>query len=205
MSKPDDFSPLEAIEFIFVNDKHHPEPVYKNRFGNTLELQAVRPDSELLPALRKIVADTLIAPYATEAKDAQIIHQLVDIAPLTVLNTQTDSSWEAAGEFVLTAIGVEPPMSAQPDMITTTPVEYMDNMTNLTGHLAMPSAEWMRPLPAVIILPDWDGVNTYEQERATALAELGYVAMAADMFGSDKQFPTASLRLENSELILLCL
>ncbi|CAJ1965305.1 unnamed protein product [Cylindrotheca closterium] len=100
-------------------------------------------------------------------------------------------SWEAAGEFVLTAIGVDPPMSAQPDMITTTPVEYMDNMTNLTGHLAMPSAEWMRPLPAVIILPDWDGVNTYEQERATALAELGYVAMAADMFGSDKQFVEA--------------
>lgn len=96
-------------------------------------------------------------------------------------------SFEAAGEFVLEAIGMDPAMSAQPETISTTRVEYMDGMTSLTGHLAMPSSGWIRPLPAVIILPDWDGVNTYEQERATALAELGYVAMAADMFGSDKQ------------------
>ncbi|CAJ1936121.1 unnamed protein product [Cylindrotheca closterium] len=104
MSKPDDFSPLEAIEFIFVDDKHQPEPVYKNCFGNTLELQAakalfinddpakgIRPDSELLPALQLIVVDTLIAPNAQDTnKDVKTIHQLVAIAPLTVLNTKTD-------------------------------------------------------------------------------------------------------------------
>lgn len=52
----------------------------------------------------------------------------------------------------------------------------------------MPTSKWQRPLPAVVILPDWDGVNGYEQERATALAKLGYVAFAADIFGADKQF-----------------
>ena len=34
---------------------------------------------------------------------------------------------------------------------------------------------------------DWDGVNAYEKERATMLAELGYVAFAADIFGADLQ------------------
>ena len=100
-------------------------------------------------------------------------------------------SWEAAGEFVLEAIGMKPYESAEPDAITTTPVDYMDGMTALTGHLAMPAAGWKRPLPAVIILPDWDGANEYEQKRATALAELGYVAMVADMYGSDKQYVEA--------------
>ena len=32
-----------------------------------------------------------------------------------------------------------------------------------------------------------DGVNTYEKERATILAEMGYVAFAADIYGSDLQ------------------
>jgi dienelactone hydrolase len=34
---------------------------------------------------------------------------------------------------------------------------------------------------------DWDGVNEYEQERATLVAELGYVALAADIYGADLQ------------------
>ena len=53
--------------------------------------------------------------------------------------------------------------------------------------LAIPNDSWARPLPAIVILPDWDGVNMYEQERATALADLGYFAMAADIYGSDNQ------------------
>jgi dienelactone hydrolase len=45
----------------------------------------------------------------------------------------------------------------------------------------MPSDEWMRPHPVVVIFPDWDGVNAYEKKRATMLAEMGYVAFAADI------------------------
>ena len=37
------------------------------------------------------------------------------------------------------------------------------------------------PLPAVIILLDWDDENTYEKLRATLLAMHGYVAFAADI------------------------
>jgi dienelactone hydrolase len=34
---------------------------------------------------------------------------------------------------------------------------------------------------------DWDGNNVYEQERATLLAELGFVGFAADIYGADLQ------------------
>jgi dienelactone hydrolase len=77
--------------------------------------------------------------------------------------------------------------SAQPDQINVTTVDYVDEFDGkeLQSFLAMPSAEWKRPLPAVVIFPDWDGVNAYEQERATALADMGYVALAADIYGKD--------------------
>ncbi|KAG7373156.1 dienelactone hydrolase [Nitzschia inconspicua] len=99
-------------------------------------------------------------------------------------------SWESAGHFILEAFGIIEFTSAQPEEeISVTPVTYMgDDGQELTGHLAMPGAEWQRPLPAVVVFPDWDGVNEYEQERAYALAQKGYVAFAADIYGSDKQF-----------------
>ena len=80
--------------------------------------------------------------------------------------------------------------SAKPASINSIEVDYVDETDGkeLRGHLSLPSDEWVRPLPAVLILPDWDGANEYEQQRATALAALGYVAMVADIFGADKQF-----------------
>jgi dienelactone hydrolase len=88
---------------------------------------------------------------------------------------------------VLEAFGLLEYTSAQPDEISVTPVNYTgDDGQALTGFLAMPGDEWKRPLPAVVIFPDWDGNNQYEKERATALAAEGYVAFAGDIYGSDK-------------------
>jgi dienelactone hydrolase len=64
--------------------------------------------------------------------------------------------------------------------VQTVPYEDVDG-TRMQGYLAMPSAEWTRPLPAVVIIPDWDGVNAYEKQRATMLADMGYVTFAADI------------------------
>jgi hypothetical protein len=111
-------------------------------------------------------------------------------------------SWASAYEFLSEAFGITEDESAQPlDGISTVEVDYVDAMDGqaLTGHLAMPAGKWERPLPAVVIMPDWDGVNLYEKERATALAELGYVAMAADIYGADKQeVPDIDERIELS-------
>jgi len=40
--------------------------------------------------------------------------------------------------------------------------------------------------PAVLIVHEWWGLNDYTKMRARKLAELGYIAMAADVFGNGK-------------------
>jgi dienelactone hydrolase len=40
--------------------------------------------------------------------------------------------------------------------------------------------------PAVIVLPEWWGLNDYPKMRARMLAKLGYVAMALDIYGDGK-------------------
>jgi len=40
--------------------------------------------------------------------------------------------------------------------------------------------------PAVLIVHEWWGLNDYSKMRARKLAELGYIAMAVDMFGDGK-------------------
>lgn len=40
--------------------------------------------------------------------------------------------------------------------------------------------------PAVLVVPEWWGLNDYPKMRARKLAELGYIAMAVDVFGDGK-------------------
>lgn len=41
--------------------------------------------------------------------------------------------------------------------------------------------------PGVLVVHEWWGLNDYSRSRARQLAELGYIAMAVDMFGDGKQ------------------
>jgi dienelactone hydrolase len=40
--------------------------------------------------------------------------------------------------------------------------------------------------PAIVVVPEWWGNNEYSKWRAHQLAELGYIAIAVDMYGDDK-------------------
>ena len=40
--------------------------------------------------------------------------------------------------------------------------------------------------PAVLVVPEWWGLNDYPKSRARQLAEMGYIAMAVDMYGNGK-------------------
>lgn len=40
--------------------------------------------------------------------------------------------------------------------------------------------------PAIIVVPEWWGLNDYAKSRAKQLAELGYAAMAIDVYGDGK-------------------
>jgi len=41
--------------------------------------------------------------------------------------------------------------------------------------------------PAVLVVHEWWGLNDYAKSRAKQLAELGYIAMAVDMYGNGKR------------------
>lgn len=40
--------------------------------------------------------------------------------------------------------------------------------------------------PAILVIPEWWGLNDYAKNRVRELASMGYIAMAADMFGDGK-------------------
>lgn len=70
---------------------------------------------------------------------------------------------------------------AQAKIVTKT-VEYNDGDTVLEGYLAYDDALGDKR-PAVIIVHEWKGLGDYEKSRARQIAELGYVAFAADIYG----------------------
>jgi len=84
-------------------------------------------------------------------------------------------------------------MASTEDIVATVPepagadvrvgvVEYDHAGTALEGLLAK-DASLTGKRPAVLVVHDWFGVNEHMEARVTMLARLGYVAMAADIYG----------------------
>ncbi|HWR82063.1 MAG TPA: dienelactone hydrolase family protein [Candidatus Deferrimicrobium sp.] len=66
--------------------------------------------------------------------------------------------------------------------IVTKVIEYKHDEVVLEGFLAYDDArEGKRP--GVLVIHEWTGLNDYIRMRARQLAELGYVALAVDMYG----------------------
>ncbi|MCZ6679207.1 MAG: dienelactone hydrolase family protein, partial [Candidatus Poribacteria bacterium] len=66
------------------------------------------------------------------------------------------------------------------------PVEYTADNLTLKGYLAYDdSVEDKRP--GVLVVHEWWGHNEYARKRARMLVELGYTALAVDMYGDGKQ------------------
>ncbi len=62
-------------------------------------------------------------------------------------------------------------------------VEYGDlEGVALTGYLAMPEAESPTPLPAIIVIHEWWGLNENIRAMTERLAGEGYVALAVDLY-----------------------
>ena len=66
--------------------------------------------------------------------------------------------------------------------IRTQTIEYQQGDTILEGYLAYDD-EIEGKRPGVLVVHAWKGLGNYEKERAKQLAELGYVAFAADIYG----------------------
>ncbi len=72
-----------------------------------------------------------------------------------------------------------------PAMIKGEEVTYQDGSITLKGYVAF-NEKQKGKRPAIIVVPEWWGNNDYTRMRARMLAELGYIAIAADMYGDGK-------------------
>ncbi len=70
-------------------------------------------------------------------------------------------------------------------------VEYKDGDTTCKGYLAYDDVN-TNLRPAVLVLPEWWGVDDYPKHRADQLAKMGYVAFVADIYGNGQVTDDAS-------------
>jgi dienelactone hydrolase len=77
-----------------------------------------------------------------------------------------------------------------PAAVVTKVVNYEHDGTKLKGFLAYDDSV-KEKRPGVIVFPEWWGLNDYAKIRATQLAEHGYVAFAADLYGEGKVIDVA--------------
>jgi dienelactone hydrolase len=70
--------------------------------------------------------------------------------------------------------------------IVTTEVDYYTDGITMKGFIAF-DGDIEGKRPGVLIVHEWWGHNNYARKRAKMLAELGYTALALDMFGDGKQ------------------
>ncbi|MBF0456792.1 MAG: dienelactone hydrolase family protein [Nitrospirae bacterium] len=66
--------------------------------------------------------------------------------------------------------------------VTGAVVEYKQGDVVLEGYLSYNKAKTAK-VPAVIIVHDWMGVGDFTKEQANRIAEFGYAALAADIYG----------------------
>ncbi len=76
------------------------------------------------------------------------------------------------------------PLQAAPD-VHIQALDYRAGDTQMQAYLAY-DASLEGPHPGVLVVPEWWGLDDYARRRVRELAELGYVALAVDMYGGGK-------------------
>ncbi len=67
-------------------------------------------------------------------------------------------------------------------MLAGQPLTYADGATKLAGYVARP-ATVQGKVPGVVVVHQWMGLTDHERHVSDELARLGYVALAADIYG----------------------
>lgn len=66
-------------------------------------------------------------------------------------------------------------------------VSYEVDGQTYRSHLYLPAGhDASKPVPGVLVYPEWWGVNDYVRGRGQMLAELGYAALVVDLYGEAK-------------------
>ncbi|QEE50451.1 dienelactone hydrolase family protein [Flavobacterium alkalisoli] len=69
------------------------------------------------------------------------------------------------------------------------PVAYNDGNQKLNGFAAVPAKPNKNNKPGILILPAWKGIGNHSKEVAKQLADMGYYAFIADIYG-EGNYPT---------------
>ena len=100
-----------------------------------------------------------------------LIASLVIVASCKSKSEKSAESKETSEELAIEVKGEE--------------VTYATDSTNLKGYIAY-DVNVKEKRPGVLIVHEWWGHNNYVRQRADMLAELGYTAIAVDMYGDGK-------------------
>jgi dienelactone hydrolase len=106
----------------------------------------------------------------------------MDIQTTHLLSTHLFSRLALLAPFIAVAFALPTAAKAQ---IKTQFVDYKDGSLSCKGFIAYP-ANLTKPSAAILIFPEWWGQTDYPRSRAQQLAQLGYVAFCADMYGNGK-------------------
>ncbi|OGW39310.1 MAG: dienelactone hydrolase [Nitrospirae bacterium GWD2_57_9] len=85
------------------------------------------------------------------------------------------------GVFVIAAAGIQPAYGKVVGKI----VEYIVQGTTMKAYLTYDEAIQGKR-PGILVVHEWWGLNDYARKRADMLAQLGYTALAVDMYGEGK-------------------
>lgn len=108
----------------------------------------------------------------------KLLHLFLAMAVLVGCSTSTSTSEEKETETEEIAT-IE--VAAVPDG----EVEYSADTTALKGYFATGENSSGKN-PGILVIHEWWGHNEHTREKADQLAELGYVALALDMYGAGK-------------------
>jgi dienelactone hydrolase len=76
--------------------------------------------------------------------------------------------------------------------VKTRDIEYKQGNVTFKGQLAYDDAAAAGARrPGILVFPEWWGLTDYPKHRAAMLAELGYVALAADVYGNGQTTESA--------------
>ena len=113
---------------------------------------------------------------------------VIALVGLAMVGCKTTASQQAASRSTPlpgpeeTAVG---DTSTQAPLIQSEEVTYTAGDTTLKGYIAWDDAK-KGPRPGVLVVHQWWGHTDYVRKRARMLAELGYTALALDMYGDGK-------------------
>lgn len=112
---------------------------------------------------------------------------IVAAAMLLLTATACNTKDEKKGSDEASATASKLPVMIKEEVVT-----YNADTVTMNGFVAYDSAGPSKK-PIVLIVHEWWGLNDYTKSRARQLAELGYLAMAVDMYGNGKQAESPDL------------